>query len=101
MPGLVAMLRTDDVQVQSLGHLGLEAKAAVPDLLTLALSNTNLSTNAAAARRYLLSISARRLVDSLEASHARSHIFLLYTPATSEMGGITTVLRNSRRRSRS
>jgi len=54
VPGLVAMLRTDDVPnqilaAQRLGHLGLEAKAAVPDLFTLALSNTNLSTNAAPA----------------------------------------------------
>lgn len=40
VPGLVEMLRTDDVQArvpaaQSLGHLSLEAKAALPDLLTL------------------------------------------------------------------
>lgn len=45
---------SDDVPAQilaalSLGHLGLEAKAEVPDQLTIALSNTNLSTNAAAA----------------------------------------------------
>lgn len=43
-PGLVEMLRADDMQAQilaaqSLGHLGLKAKAAVPDLLTLARSN--------------------------------------------------------------
>lgn len=47
------MLRTDDVQArvlaaQSLSHLGFEAKAAVPDLLTLALFNANLNTSAAA-----------------------------------------------------
>ncbi len=48
------MLRADDVPAQilaaqSLGQLGLETKAVVPDLLTFALSNTDLSTNAAAA----------------------------------------------------
>ena len=68
VPGLMEMLRTDDVQAQvlaaqSLGHLGLEAKAAVPDLLTLARSNTNLNASAvAAAALPAIDLSAARLV---------------------------------------